>query len=124
MIKAFKYRIYPTKRQEQTLNDQLAVCCELYNAALQERRDAWSNFLQILAHKAEEAGRVLARVSPSGTSQLCLCGAVVRKTLKQRVHACKECGLIADRDHVSARLILAKALPSGVNVGDLMPCVA
>ena len=41
MHKTFRYRIYPTKRQEQTLNEQLAISCELYNAALQERRDAW-----------------------------------------------------------------------------------
>lgn len=42
MIKTLKYRIYPTGRQEQALNAQLAACCELYNAALQERRDAWA----------------------------------------------------------------------------------
>lgn len=39
--RVYRYRIYPTKRQTQTLNNHLAVCCELYNAALQERRDAW-----------------------------------------------------------------------------------
>lgn len=41
MLKAFKYRIYPTKRQAACLNSTLALCCELYNAALQERRDAY-----------------------------------------------------------------------------------
>lgn len=41
IIRSFKYRIYPTKRQSNTLNQHLAVCAELYNAALQERRDAW-----------------------------------------------------------------------------------
>jgi putative transposase len=41
MKKAFKYRIYPTKKQERLLNDQLALCAELSNAALQERRDAY-----------------------------------------------------------------------------------
>ena len=39
--KTFRYRIYPTKRQEQVLNEHLAICSELYNAALFERRDAW-----------------------------------------------------------------------------------
>src|ERR1043165_6292926 len=39
--KTYRYRIYPTRRQEQILDAQLAVCCELYNAAIQERRDAW-----------------------------------------------------------------------------------
>ena len=35
------YRIYPTKTQERTLNDWLGLHRELYNAALQERRDAY-----------------------------------------------------------------------------------
>jgi putative transposase len=41
MKKAFKYRIYPTKKQESMLDQTLGICCELYNAALQERRDAY-----------------------------------------------------------------------------------
>jgi putative transposase len=39
--RTFKYRIYPTKRQIELLEWTLERCCELYNAALQERRDAW-----------------------------------------------------------------------------------
>jgi putative transposase len=39
--KAFKFRLYPTKRQEQTLFWTLTRCRELYNAALSERRDAY-----------------------------------------------------------------------------------
>ncbi len=39
--KAFKYRLYPTRQQEQALLWTLARCRELYNAALQERRDAY-----------------------------------------------------------------------------------
>lgn len=38
---SFKYRLYPTKAQAEILNGQLAEACRLYNAALQERRDAW-----------------------------------------------------------------------------------
>lgn len=41
MRKAYKYRIYPTKKQERLLDSQLALCAELYNAALQERREAY-----------------------------------------------------------------------------------
>lgn len=36
-----KYLLYPTKQQIAALNGQLAEACRLYNAALQERRDAW-----------------------------------------------------------------------------------
>jgi putative transposase len=39
--KTFQYRLYPTKKQQTTLNKWLALCCETYNAALQERRDAY-----------------------------------------------------------------------------------
>jgi putative transposase len=41
MNKTFQYRLYPTKKQQNTLNTWLALCCETYNAALQERRDAY-----------------------------------------------------------------------------------
>lgn len=40
-MKTFRYRIYPTQAQAKTFTWILARCCELYNAALQERRDAW-----------------------------------------------------------------------------------
>ena len=39
--KAFKYRLYPTKQQEQVLQTTLNLCRELYNASLEERREAY-----------------------------------------------------------------------------------
>jgi IS605 OrfB family transposase len=39
--KAFTYRLYPTNQQEQALLQTLALCCELYNASLEERREAY-----------------------------------------------------------------------------------
>jgi putative transposase len=41
VIKAYKYRLYMNKATEQKLEWVLARCCELYNAALQERREAY-----------------------------------------------------------------------------------
>ena len=41
MRKTFRYRLYPTKVQERALQQQLRAGCQLYNAALQERRDAF-----------------------------------------------------------------------------------
>ena len=41
MRKAFKYRLYPTKKQAELLDRTLWLCREVYNAALQERRDAY-----------------------------------------------------------------------------------
>lgn len=84
----------------------------------------WTSFIDKLTYKAENAGRLLVKVDPSGTSQSCTCGAEVRKTLADRWHLCLSCGLSADRDHVSAQVILSRAsgLPSSVHAGS--PCVA
>jgi putative transposase len=41
MKQAYKFRLYPTKKQEHKLFWTLARCRELYNAALSERRDAY-----------------------------------------------------------------------------------
>src|SRR6266851_5453720 len=41
MRKAFKYRLYPTKKQEKLLFWTLTHCRELYNAALAERKEAY-----------------------------------------------------------------------------------
>ncbi|WP_318835901.1 RNA-guided endonuclease InsQ/TnpB family protein [Deinococcus wulumuqiensis] len=40
-LKTFRYRLRPTKAQEVALLEQLRLCRGLYNAALQERRDAY-----------------------------------------------------------------------------------
>lgn len=41
VIRTFSYPLRPTRAQEATLTAWIAQCCDLYNAALQERRDAW-----------------------------------------------------------------------------------
>ncbi len=40
-LKAYKYRLYPTKKQAIRLQEVLDRCRELYHAALQERKDAY-----------------------------------------------------------------------------------
>ncbi|HEU0020414.1 MAG TPA: transposase [Dehalococcoidia bacterium] len=50
MCKTFKYRLYPTREQAEALDGQLAEACRLYNAALQERRDAWGMAVQSLTY--------------------------------------------------------------------------
>ena len=67
---------------------------------------AWDGFFQTLSAKAEEAARQFVQSNPAGTSQYCLCGVEVRKTLAVRMHHCHNCGLIKPRDEVSALLIL------------------
>ena len=41
MLRAFKYRLYPTKQQQRLLAQQLEECRWLYNLLLSEQRDAW-----------------------------------------------------------------------------------
>jgi putative transposase len=41
MLRTFQFRLYPNATQRQALEFVLRDNCETYNAALQERRDAW-----------------------------------------------------------------------------------
>ena len=86
----------------------------------------WSMFFAMLVYKAESAGRRVIQVDPRGTSQTCVCGQRVAKTLADRWHDCPVCGLSASRDHVSARVILSRARCglSGANVEDVVSCVS
>jgi putative transposase len=65
----------------------------------------WGMFLLILLSKAADAGRIGRKVTASGTSQECPCGAKVPKTLADRWHHCTACGLSVPRDHASALCI-------------------
>jgi transposase len=65
----------------------------------------WGQIIRFTAYKAAYAGKTVELVDPYWTSQTCLCGAKVPKSLKVRTHVCPECGLILNRDHVSAILI-------------------
>ena len=76
-------------------------------------------------YKAASAGRELVKVDPRGTSQTCVCGAAVPKTLAERWHECRVCGLSAPRDVVTAQVILQRARirRSWHNVVDVISCV-
>jgi putative transposase len=39
--RTYRYRIYPTVRHRFALDAQLGFACQLYNAALEQRRYAW-----------------------------------------------------------------------------------
>lgn len=84
----------------------------------------WPSFIDKLIYKAEDAGRLLIKVDPRGTSQTCLCGAEVRKTLSQRWHLCLSCGLSGNRDHVSAQIILGRAVRLQDSTWAVTPCVS
>lgn len=73
---------------------------------------SWGTFMEILAYKAEDAGRELVKVSAAYTSQTCSgCGRAQKIKLSQRRYIC-ECGIDLDRDHNAAINILASASPA------------
>ncbi|MEV4802467.1 transposase [Nonomuraea sp. NPDC049421] len=69
-------------------------------------------FLQILAHKAESAGRELIAVDPAGTSRTCAaCGHCAKENrVSQAVFACTACGHTAHADVNAAINILRAGL--------------
>lgn len=76
---------------------------------------AWGQFAQFTTYKAADAGRVVVRVDPRGTTQMCSgCHAIVKKDLSVRIHDCPHCGLVLNRDHNAALNILARGL-AGLN---------
>ncbi len=70
---------------------------------------SWSELIRLTSYKAGYAGKIVELVNPNGTSQTCLCGHHVPKDLSIRVHNCPICGLVMDRDQVSAILIENKS---------------
>ncbi len=70
-------------------------------------------FKQLLKHTLgpdRYIGVGTSRPGIGGNSQTCLCGALVPKTLKDRWHECPACGLSADRDEVSANIVMRMAV--------------
>src|SRR6185312_3449469 len=94
---------------ERTLEAWLVLCCEVYNAALDER-------------KAEEAGRQVVKVNPAYTSQTCsACGRRQSMPLSVRVYVCPQCGLVIHRDHNGSKNILANARQACGRAGRVIP---
>src|SRR5437868_8364261 len=54
MLKALKYRIYPSHAQQTSLERWLVLCCELYNSALQERKEAWKTCKKFITYKEQQ----------------------------------------------------------------------
>ncbi|QTH40016.1 transposase [Cohnella sp. LGH] len=72
----------------------------------------WRKFIAYLSYKAKRQGKRFVQVPAHGTSQTCVCGVDVPKTLAIRLHECERCGLVQDRDIVSAKIILQRVLNS------------
>lgn len=59
-----RVKLYPTGRQIARLETCLGICCELYNAALQQRRDAWRTRRLRISHKRQYAEVTELREEP------------------------------------------------------------
>jgi putative transposase len=54
MKKAFKYRIYPTKKQTTKLEETFELCRELHNAAIEERTQAYESIGKSINYNAQQ----------------------------------------------------------------------
>ena len=68
---------------------------------------SWGQFLSLLSYKAENAGRIIAKVNPAYTSQDCSnCGTRQVLKLSDRTYTCEKCKLVIDRDLNASKNIL------------------
>ena len=68
----------------------------------------WGKIFEMLRYKAESAGGVFVQIHPQYTSQECLCGEKVEKTIQDRRHVCSACGTNEDRDVHASKIILER----------------
>jgi putative transposase len=66
MRRAYKFRAYPTRRQEQRARALLAAHRHLYNAALEERREAWRHGVTIRYRDQSAQLAEIRRADPDG----------------------------------------------------------
>jgi putative transposase len=66
MRRAYKFRAYPTRRQEQRARALLAAHRHLYNAALEERREAWRHGVTIRYGDQSAQLAEIRRADPDG----------------------------------------------------------
>ena len=81
----------------------------------------WGQLISLTRSKAEEAGKSVSQVNPNGTSQTCVCGYPVPKDLSVRIHSCPSCGLVLNRDHVSAIIIENRGNKIGTDCTEFTP---
>ena len=71
----------------------------------------WGRFRCWIEYYGRLHGIPVIAVPPQYTSQDCSgCGEWVRKSLSMRTHICPRCGLLLDRDHNAARMILERGV--------------
>jgi putative transposase len=78
---------------------------------------SWYLFRVWLEYFGKVFGKITVAVLAAGTSQECPdCGAIVKKSLSTRTHACL-CGCVMPRDHASGKVILSRGLSTVGHTG-------
>ena len=91
-----------------------------HNLAKSINDASWYMFRIWLEYFSKVYNKITIAVTPNGTSQECSsCGAIVKKALSTRTHACA-CGCVLDRDENAARIILSRGLATAGHVGSFM----
>jgi putative transposase len=87
MLKTFKYRLYPNEAQTAALTVQLSEACRLYNAALQERIEAYRTHRKSINYYDQAAQ--LTEIRKAGDLGLpnCHCAQDVLKRLEKAFKA-------------------------------------
>lgn len=79
---------------------------------------SWGKLRQMIAYKAERAGKLYILVNHKGTTQRCSnCGKKVAKDLSERTHKCPYCNFEAPRDYNSALEIKKLTLKKIFEIG-------
>lgn len=73
MNRTYRYRLYPTRRQVEALEAQLGFACELYNAALEQKRGWWKRRRSVSCFdQINQLTRLRqARLAPDGMNAAC-----------------------------------------------------
>jgi putative transposase len=82
MRKTFKYRLFTTPLQSELLGLQLGEACRLYNAALEERRDAWKQRVSINYYDQAHQLKEIRAAGDLGLANFSCCQDILRRVSK------------------------------------------
>src|SRR3989344_947228 len=112
---SYKFRLYPSKEQQDRLELSLDICRRTYNELLSELNSGFtklelSNYLLDLKACYPEMKNVYSKALQVENDNLecSSCGRIQKIKLSERIYNCS-CGLILDRDENAARNILKSA---------------
>jgi putative transposase len=82
MRKTFKYRLFTTRLESELLGVQLGEACRLYNAALEERRDAWKQRVSINYYDQANQLKEIRAAGDLGLANFSCCQDILRRVSK------------------------------------------